>query len=159
MLLSSATADHMMLELPLLDYKINTKVIDRKVRVFDPIRKKWLILTPEEHVRQLLLFHLTEVLQYPASLIAVEKGLWVGTRQKRFDIVVYNRGTHLPWMLVECKSPEIALSDVTLQQLLDYHNQLQCQYWMITNGHQHFCADARDINKISWITELPAYQL
>jgi len=147
-----------MLQLPLLDYKINTKVIDNKPRVFDPVRKKWFVLTPEEHVRQLLLHHLIFVLQYPVALIAVEKGLLVGTRRKRFDIVVYNRLTHRPWMLVECKSPEVPLSAATLQQLLDYHNKLQCAYWLLSNGHQHFCADARDTGKIQWISELPAYE-
>lgn len=148
-----------MLQLPLLDYKINTKVIDGKVRIWDPVRKKWFVLTPEEHVRQLLLHHLVQVQQYPIALISVEKKLVVENRNKRFDIVVYDRHTHLPWMLVECKSPEVLLTSATLHQLLDYHNKLQCRFWMVTNGHQHFCADARDIDNVSWINELPAYQL
>lgn len=147
-----------MLQLPLLDYKINTKVVDGKARVFDPVRKKWFVLTPEEHVRQLLLHHLIQVQQYPISLISVEKKLMVEHRNKRFDIVVYDRYTHLPWMLVECKSPEVPLTNATLHQLLDYHNKLQCRFWMVTNGHQHFCADAQEIDNISWIDELPAYQ-
>lgn len=148
-----------MLQLPLLDHKINTKVINGKPKVFDPIRKKWMVLTPEEHVRQLLLHHLIFIMQYPITLISVEKGLMIGTRRKRFDIVVYDRTTHLPWMLIECKSPTVPLSNTTLQQLLDYHNTLQCAYWMLSNGHQHFCADARDTGNIIWVNELPAYEL
>src|SRR5689334_8668153 len=79
-----------------------------KVFVFDPVRRKWLVLTPEEQVRQYLLAHLTGTMQYPQSLIAVEKKIMVGAMHKRFDIVVYDR-THNPWMLVECKAPEIPI--------------------------------------------------
>lgn len=127
-----------------------------KVNVFDPIRKKWLILTPEEHVRQHLLHYLAEVMHYPASLIAVEKTIKVGRLNKRFDIVVYNRD-HKPWMLVECKSPEVPVSEKTLHQLLSYQGVVQCNYWLLTNGHQAFCADAQDMENIKWVGSLPQY--
>ena len=127
-----------------------------KVLVFDPVRKKWLVLTPEEQVRQYLLAHLTEALQYPQSLIAVEKKIMVGAMAKRFDIVVYDR-THNPWMLIECKAPEIAITQAALMQLLNYQRTIQCGYWMLSNGHQHFCADARNVSAINWLETLPAY--
>ena len=127
-----------------------------KVSVFDPIRKKWLILTPEEHVRQHIIHYLTDAMHYPASLMAVEKNIKVGTRNKRYDIVVYNRD-HQPWMLVECKAPEVPVSEKTLQQLLSYQGVVQCSYWLLTNGHQSFCADARDMENISWLGSLPQY--
>ena len=146
-----------MLQLPLLDYALNTRTTEGRTQVFDPIRKAWILLTPEEHVRQLLLVHLTETLRYPASLIAIEKGLMIGTKKKRFDLVIYQRDTHQPWLLAECKAPDVALTDAALQQLLEYHNQLQCRYWLISNGHRHFCADAGNVSKIAWIDELPAY--
>jgi hypothetical protein len=72
---------------------------------------------------------------------------------------VYNRTTHQPWLLAECKAPEVPITDETLQQLLRYHSQLQCRYWMMSNGHQHFCADASDQEAIKWLESLPAYNL
>ena len=127
-----------------------------KTGVFDPIRKKWIILTPEEHLRQHIIYYLTDVLQYPASLMAIEKNIKVGTLNKRFDIVVYNRD-HKPWMLVECKAPEVPVSEKTLHQLLNYQSVVQCSYWLLTNGHQTFCADARDVEHIKWLASLPQY--
>lgn len=148
-----------MLQLPLLDHQLNIQQRNGRASVFDPVRKRWVVLTPEEHVRQLLLLHLLEIHAYPLSLIAVEKGLMVGTRRKRFDLVVYGRHDHQPWLLAECKAPDVPLTESVLHQLLDYHNQLQGRYWLITNGHQHFCADAADAASINWLQALPAYDL
>lgn len=127
-----------------------------KTQVFDPVRRKWLILTPEEHVRQYLLHYLIYNMQYPASLIAVEKTIKVGKLTKRFDLVVYDRN-HLPWMLAECKSPEMPISETTLHQLLRYQGTIQCRYWLLTNGHETYCADAGNIAEIKWMDELPVY--
>lgn len=129
---------------------------DGKTQVYDPIRRKWIILTPEEHVRQYLLQYLIQTLHYPPALIAVEKQLTLGTLTKRFDIVVYNR-EHKPWLLTECKAPEVMITEATLNQLLQYHNTLQCRYWLLCNGHQLFCADAGYITNIKWLEALPAY--
>lgn len=148
-----------MLQLPLLDHQLNIQQRNGRASVFDPVRKLWVVLTPEEHVRQLLLLHLLETHAYPLSLIAVEKGLMVGTRRKRFDLVVYDRHNHQPWLLAECKAPDVTINDATLHQLLDYHNQLQCRYWLITNGHLHFCADAVHASQIHWLQALPPYDL
>lgn len=127
-----------------------------KTQVFDPIRKKWYVLTPEEHVRQYLLRYIITFMQYPPGLIAVEKSILVEGLNKRFDIVVYNR-QHKPWLLAECKAPEVPVSNDTLHQLLRYNNNLQCNYWLVTNGHTSFCADACDLNNIRWRDELPGY--
>ncbi|WP_207798819.1 type I restriction enzyme HsdR N-terminal domain-containing protein [Taibaiella soli] len=129
-----------------------------KVTVFDPLRKKWLVLTPEEQVRQYLLHYLMQVKGYPKTLIAVEKKIKVGSMDKRFDIVVYNRN-HEPWMLVECKAPFVVIDQATLFQLLNYQRTIQCDYWVMSNGHQHFCADARNVQAISWLTDLPLYNV
>jgi hypothetical protein len=127
-----------------------------RIYVFDPIRKKWLVLTPEEHIRQYMVYHLTSKLDYPKSLIAVEKKITVAGLNRRFDIVVYDRN-HTPWMLIECKAPEVPITESTLHQLLSYHNAMQCSYWVLTNGHQAFCADATQQNNIKWIDDLPPY--
>jgi len=148
-----------MIPIDFSEITLRLKQEDGKVLVFDPVRKKWLVLTPEEQVRQYLLMHLTGVMQYPQNLIAVEKKIMVGAMAKRFDIVVYDRRTHNPWMLIECKAPDIPITQAALMQLLNYQRTIQCGYWMLSNGHQHFCADARNITAISWLPALPAYDL
>lgn len=136
--------------------QLKLRKTDGKTMVFDPVRKRWLVLTPEEHVRQYMLQYLITVMNYPQSLLAVEKTIMVGRLSKRFDIVVYNR-EHKPWMLVECKAPGVPVSEATLHQLLNYQRALQCNYWLLTNGHQSFCADACDTEHIKWMDSLPAY--
>jgi hypothetical protein len=138
--------------------QLKLRQTDGKTHVFDPVRKKWLILTPEEHVRQYMIGYLTGIMQYPAPLLAVEKTIKVGNVNKRFDIVVYSRN-HIPWMLVECKAPEVPVTEQTLHQLLHYQRVVQCNYWLLTNGHQTFCANACDVQNIAWLNSLPAYDL
>jgi hypothetical protein len=101
--------------------------------IFDIIRKKWIILSPEEWVRQNILDYLLISKNYPASLIAVEKEINLGELKKRCDIVVYNRET-TPWMIIECKEMNVSLSQKTLEQILRYHISLSANYLIITNG-------------------------
>lgn len=145
-----------MLSLDFTGINLKLKQEEGKTMVWDPVRKIWVVLTPEEHVRQYLLQYFIHVMQYPSSLIAVEKKIQVGDLSKRFDIVVYNR-EHKPWLLAECKAPEIPLSEKTLHQLLSYHNAMQCRYWLVSNGHSAFCADANNIHQIKWLVDLPGY--
>lgn len=136
---------------------LKLKEENNKVYVFDVFRKKWLILTPEEHVRQYVSAYLISALKYPSALIAAEKKIMVGKMNKRFDLVVYNR-YHQPWMLIECKSPEVNITEKALHQLLNYQRVIQSRYWVISNGQQTFCADAKDNLNITWLRELPAYE-
>jgi len=147
-----------MILLDFTDIQLKLQHINEQASVFDPIRKKWMVLTPEEHVRQYTIQYLTTIMKYPAGLLAVEKTIIVGTRSKRFDIVIYDR-EHKPWMLVECKAPEVPVSEKTLYQLLNYQRNLQSNYWLLTNGHQTFCANAGDRENIQWMNSLPVYQL
>ncbi len=101
--------------------------------IFDSFRKKWLVLTPEEWVRQNFLQYLVQVMKYPLSLIAVEKEFRFGEMNRRFDILVYN-SAHQPWMMVECKAPEIALDQSVLEQVLRYNISIPVPYLVITNG-------------------------
>jgi hypothetical protein len=147
-----------MIELPLLDQSVRTRSGKDGLQVFDPIRKAWLSMTPEEHVRQLLLTYLREKMNYPSSLMAVERGVSFGHITLRYDLVIYHRDSQQPWMLAECKAPEVPIAPDTLQQLLQYHSKLPgCRYWLLTNGHQTFCADATNPQQISWLKALPAY--
>ena len=105
--------------------------------VFDEIRKAWLLLTEEEWVRQNFVNYLIDGLQYPSSLIALEKELVLNRLKKRFDVLVYNKN-HEPWMLVECKAPTILLNDAVLQQVLRYNISIPVSYLVITNGKQTY---------------------
>lgn len=101
--------------------------------IFDDIRKQWVLLTPEEWVRQHFLQYLQQSLQYPASLIAVEKAIDVNGLLNRFDVVVYNEQIQ-PWMVVECKEMNVPLSEEVLQQVIRYNSVLQAEFLVITNG-------------------------
>lgn len=101
--------------------------------VFDTIRKTWLLLTEEEWVRQNFLQYLVTELNYPSTLIALEKELDLNGLKKRFDVLVYDK-EHQPWMMIECKAPQIVLSDAALEQLLRYHMSIPVPYLIITNG-------------------------
>lgn len=103
--------------------------------IFDTIRKRWLLLTPEEWVRQNFIQYLVQVKGYPLSLIAVEKELRLGELKKRFDILVYDND-HQPWLMVECKAPEIKLTESVLQQALRYNISVPVKYIVITNGNE-----------------------
>lgn len=105
---------------------------DDKEYIFDSIRKKWVRLTPEEWVRQNMLQFLIAVKQYPLSLIAIEKEIRIGERKKRCDIVVYKSSK--PWMIIECKQPEVSLSESTIMQAVHYNLVTCCTYLLITNG-------------------------
>jgi len=100
--------------------------------IFCVIRKRWMILTPEEWVRQNLLLFFIEVMNYPASLMAVEKQLLLGDVKKRFDIVLYKND--VPFMLIECKEMNVPISGKTLDQVLRYNINLQATHFIITNG-------------------------
>jgi hypothetical protein len=106
--------------------------------IFDEQRKRWVLLTPEEWVRQHFIAYLVKVMGYPSALIAVEKEILLGERKKRFDLLVYD-AAHQPWMMIECKSMEVALDAQVLEQLLRYHISVPVQYLVITNGTGSYC--------------------
>jgi hypothetical protein len=105
--------------------------------IFDTVRKKWLVLTPEEWVRQNVLQFLLLKKNYPASLIAIEKEIRLGELKKRCDIVVYNRNSE-PWMIIECKEMNVSLSQKTVDQILRYHITLPAKFLIISNGRYCF---------------------
>ncbi|RYZ33879.1 MAG: type I restriction enzyme HsdR N-terminal domain-containing protein [Sphingobacteriales bacterium] len=148
---------HGMVTIDLTGIELQLRSQDDRMQVFDPVRRKWVVITPEEHVRQRLLLYMINKLGYPAGLIAVEKKVTYGNLTRRFDIVVYN-GKHEPWMMVECKEPDVPLTEKALYQLLSYHRTIPCKFWFLSNGHQNYCADASDTTEVRWISLLPAYE-
>ncbi len=101
--------------------------------IFDAIRRRWVVLTPEEWVRQNFLNYLVVIKKYPASLIAVEKEIRLGELSKRCDIIVYDKAGK-PYMVVECKEMNVPLDDKVLQQAQRYNISLQVPVVVITNG-------------------------
>lgn len=120
-----------MVKFPEPDFRI--KKSGGKDQIFDPLRKQWLVLTEEEWTRQNFIQFMIREMNYPAALIAVEKEFRLGDLKKRFDILVHNK-SHQPWMLVECKSPEVNLDEKVMEQLLRYHMSIPVPYLVITNG-------------------------
>ncbi len=118
-------------------YNFKMKSQENNHYVFDIVRKKYVILTPEEWVRQHLLHWFTNEGNYPASLIAVERGIEMNGLKKRFDVLVFNKSGN-PLLLAECKSPDIALSQQTFMQAAVYNSRFNCPYLLITNGLSHF---------------------
>lgn len=106
--------------------------------VYDPIRRKNLVLTPEELLRQLVLRYFLDIKNYPANRIRSEIGIEVNGLKKRCDIVVFDPQLR-PWLLVECKSPKVAVDQSTFEQVARYNLPLQAPYLAVTNGLATFC--------------------
>ena len=135
-------------------YPFKLQQVQGKDQIFDPFRKAWIILTPEEWVRQNILQYLVQTCNYPNSLIAVEKTIQLGELDKRFDIVVYKND--IPWMIIECKEARVEIGEKTLQQILQYQQVLNAQYLIITNGHQTLGAKI-DSGKLHPLQNFPEY--
>jgi hypothetical protein len=132
-----------MLEINYPQPSFRLKYQDGKDYLFDPVRKKWLVLTPEEWVRQNFVQYLVQVKNYPLTLLALEKMIMLGELRKRFDILVYDRD-HRPWMMIECKSPSVLLDDAVLHQLLRYHIAVPTGLLVITNGDHTYGWEKRE---------------
>ncbi|AKP51877.1 hypothetical protein CA2015_2465 [Cyclobacterium amurskyense] len=147
------------IELNLPSYPMDIEQGDQgKYYVFDPIRKKKLLLTPEEWVRQHITHYLVKHLNYPGSLISLEKGLKYNALQKRFDILVLDR-TGASFFLIECKAPDVKLNQKTIEQVCLYNNKFNAPYLCISNGRQHFCLQ-KDLKtgKYSQIAHFPMFE-
>ena len=143
------------LNLPECDFRLKKE--EGKVWIFDGIRKKFVILTPEEWVRQHFVNYLISEKNIPRSLIRIEGGLIYNELQKRSDIVVYDRAGQ-PWLIVECKSPTTAVSPAVLAQATVYNSTLRAAYICITNGLVHLCANIQWEGRTSTqVSEIPFY--
>jgi hypothetical protein len=116
---------------------------EKAEEIFDPVRKKWLILTPEEWVRQNIIQFLLLKQKYPLPLISVEKEVKLADLKKRYDIVVYNRQTQ-PWMIIECKEMNVTISKKAMEQILRYHISVPAKYLVVTNGSYCYGFEKRE---------------
>ncbi|HAQ64831.1 MAG TPA: hypothetical protein DCR43_03105 [Bacteroidales bacterium] len=112
---------------------------DQSVMVFDRIRRRHVALTPEEWVRQHLIHYLVEHRGYRPSLISVEAKLKLNRMTRRADVVCWVDPNSKPWLVAECKAPEVDLSQMVLDQALRYNMVLNAKYVLITNGLIHVC--------------------
>lgn len=138
-------------------YNFRFKNSENKTAIFDEIRKKFIILTPEEWVRQNVVQYLLQEKKYPKSLINVEKLLKINGLVKRYDVVVFNSDGSI-FILVECKAPEIKISQNTFDQIARYNMTMKSEYLMVTNGHNHyFCQMDFENERYDFLRALPNY--
>lgn len=127
-------------------YNCKLKHSDGNTFIFDPIRKKFVLLTPEEWVRQHFLNYLVSHLGYPRSLVSIEKGTAYNQLQKRTDLRIYSMsGT--PLVLVECKASTVPISAETVKQASVYNQTIRAKYVMLTNGLEHYCWKVDFVNQ------------
>ncbi|MFZ4398673.1 MAG: type I restriction enzyme HsdR N-terminal domain-containing protein [Bacteroidales bacterium] len=146
-----------MISLNFPQFPFKARNIEKTIEIFDIIRKKYVILTDEEWVRQHCINYLIIVKKYPISLIAVEKGLTLNGLKKRTDIVVFAKDG-LPKLIIECKAPQIKISNDVFDQIARYNMVLKVNYLMVTNGLQHFCCLINhQESTYSFLEEIPGF--
>jgi hypothetical protein len=138
-------------------YSFRFKNSENKVSIFDEIRKKFILLTPEEWVRQHVVQFLLQDKKYPKSHINVEKLIKINDLSKRYDGVVFQPNGEI-FLLIECKAPEVPISQQTFDQIARYNLVLKAKYLMVTNGLNHyFCQMDFENEKYVFLKELPEY--
>ena len=146
------------MQLNLPAYEITKRLSDTgKTEIFDSVRKKYIMLTPEEWVRQQFIQFLIHEKSYPPSLILIEKGLTVNRLKKRFDAVIYSNNGE-PIMLLEFKSPQVKINQKAFQQIANYNLQLKVSYLIVSNGLNHYCCKMDYQNqRFSFLDDIPHF--
>ena len=144
------------LNLPTYQFKLKQKGLN--TQIFDAIRKKYVVLTPEEWVRQNFLQFLIQDKKFPSSLIAVEIALKYNQLQKRADVLVYDK-TGSPYLMVECKAPEVKITQDAFDQIARYNMKFKVKYLVITNGLNHFCCQMDySANNYQYLENIPFFE-
>ena len=143
------------LNLPIAAFK--TKLVEGTTQVFDQVRKKYLVLTPEEWVRQHFIYYLNQEKNYPLGLMGVEKMVKYNGMQTRADIVLY-AADGKPNMIVECKAPKVKITQDAFNQIAKYNFKLKVDFLVVTNGMQRFCCQMDYVNNsIKFVEEIPKF--
>jgi hypothetical protein len=138
-------------------YSFRLKNSENNTHIFDVIRKKFVVLQPEEWVRQHCVQYLIQEKNYPISLINVEKVVLINGLKKRYDIVVFNPDGSLA-LVVECKAPKVKITQAAFDQIARYNLTLKAPYLMVTNGLNHyFCTMNHDLESFEFLESLPNY--
>ena len=144
------------LNLPTYNFKLKNS--QNKTLIFDKLRKKYVVLTPEEWVRQHFVHFLIDQKKYPETLIAIEKQLTINNLKKRTDILIFNSDGK-PDVIIECKAPSIKISQKTFDQIARYNLQLKAEFLIVTNGLTHFYCKMDFKNKTYiFLKNLPDYK-
>ncbi len=143
------------LNFPTYDFRFKNR--ENKTYIFDPIRKKFIVLQPEEWVRQHVVQFLIREKNYPVSLINVEKELRVNQLKKRYDVVVFTPQGEIT-LVVECKAPSVRITQETFDQVARYNLALKAGFLMVTNGFRHyFCKLDYAREKYIFLEDIPSY--
>lgn len=127
-----------MVKLNFPTYEFRIQENQQETNIYDPARRRYVKLTPEEWVRQHIVHYLYETKHFPLSLISVEKRIPYNRMYRRYDIVVSHTNTH-PLLVVECKAPSVPISEDVFRQISTYNTTLHCEFLMVSNGLQSFC--------------------
>ena len=139
------------------EYDFRIKQEDGKNLIFDSIRKKYIQITPEEWVRQNLIKYLIAEKKYPQSLIGVEVGLKLNSLQKRADVLCYNSQAE-PLLLIECKAPNVKISQQTFEQIAQYNIHFRVKHLLVSNGLNHYACKIDFKNKsFEFLEDIPSY--
>ena len=145
------------MKLNLPEYQFSIRQSSTSKEIFDAFRKKYVTLTPEEWVRQNFIRFLVEEKGFPASLIAIEKGLTINGKPRRFDAVAYNNNGE-PLMLIEFKAATVKISQKVFEQIATYNQQLKVKYLIVSNGLKHYCCQIDFATRSIWfLPEIPEY--
>ncbi|HML64177.1 MAG TPA: type I restriction enzyme HsdR N-terminal domain-containing protein [Dysgonomonas sp.] len=146
-----------MLELNLPSFDINVKKIGGKLSILDPLRRKFVALTPEEWVRQHFVNFLLKEKGYPAALIANEVQIDLNKLKRRCDSVVYNRDLS-PLMIIEYKAPDVDITQQVFDQIVRYNIVLKVKYLIVSNGLNHYCCIMNyDKQSFKYLSDIPNY--
>ena len=147
-----------MIRLNLPSFDIKTRVVDGRGQVLDPLRRRWVALTPEEWVRQHFIHWLTSSLGYPQALLANEVQLNIGMKKLRADSVLYDRRLQ-PRMIMEYKAPTISITQKVFEQVAAYNLLLHVDYLVMSNGLQHYCCRMDYENRrYEFLKDIPDYK-
>lgn len=143
------------INLPFKEREFRIKESNSGRSIWDICRRTYVALTPEEWVRQHLIWVMVEDFAYPKGMIAVEKWLQLDRVRRRYDIVVYAPDMQ-PYMLIECKAPSVPITKEALHQISHYYSKVPAKYMMLTNGSYSFVAEVLE-KELRWLKEFPAY--
>lgn len=146
-----------MQKLNLPEYSFRTKTEEGKTLIFDSVRKKFVVLTPEEWVRQNFIQYLIREKKYPESLMAVEKQIKVNGKQRRFDLLIYLRNGQ-PLLIAEFKAPGVKINQDAFDQVVRYNMALRVERVVVSNGLEHFACEINyPKNTYSYLHGVPEY--
>lgn len=143
------------LNLPFYDFKITER--GKRNYIFDRVRKRYVLLTPEEWVRQNFMLYLIREKNYPESLLAVERQLSLNDKLFRFDLVAYKRSGN-PLLIAEFKAPDVKISQKAFDQVVRYNMALKVERVVVSNGIQHFACEIDYVNNsYKFLKEVPEF--